>query len=283
MKCFLLSCHLEIAFYDELLVPLLQRMSNLEKFFLIIRDRDSPSNSFIDGNALQNDIIRHMPNLNQFVFSIQSLIHIVDSNHLPSNDDIQHTFKALEDYQIVSYIDYFPSDEISECHVYSLNSFHRLTNNFPGGYFPFVQKVSLFDHHPFEHQFCNRIAQAFPFLRILIITNQSNENRSNLSIIDYTHLTMLDVEISHHHYMEQFLDGKKTFFRNSIRLIADYHDLERLTNNFTKDKTRINCAKIKHFDYFERWNVPSHFHDYFPLLKKLRHWFILQLCSNKIL
>lgn len=219
-----------------------------------------------------------MSNLNQFVFSIHSLIHIGDSNHLPSNDDIQRTFKALEDYQIISYIDYFPSDEIGQCHVYSypysLNSFRRLTNNFPGGYFPFVHKVSLFDHRPFEHEFFNRIAQAFAFLRILNINNQSpqnqsNENRSNLSIIDYTHLTVLSVYISHDHYMEQFLDGTKTCFRNSIRLIADYHDLQRVTNNFTRDTTRINCAKVKYLDRFEQWNVPSHFYDYFPLLEKL--------------
>jgi hypothetical protein len=48
-------------FYDESLVPLLHRMSNLEKLFLIIRvDRNFSSNSFVDGNTLQNDIISHV-------------------------------------------------------------------------------------------------------------------------------------------------------------------------------------------------------------------------------
>ena len=66
-------------------------MSNLEKIFVIHRvDRDFSSNTFIDGDTLQNDVI--------------------DSTHLPSNDDFYRTSKALEDNQIVSHIDFFLPD-----------------------------------------------------------------------------------------------------------------------------------------------------------------------------
>jgi hypothetical protein len=252
-------------------------MANLEELFLnIFVDRYFSSRRFVDGNTLQNDIINHMPNLNQFAFSIHSFIHLPDSSHLPSNDDIQRTFKSLEDYQIVSYIDYLPDDKIGY-HIYSypytLNSFCRLTNNFPGGYFPFVDEISLRDHRPFEHEFFMRIAQAFAFLRRLTVDNQSpqdqqlDRNHCNLSMIDYTHLTLLDVEMSHYNYVEQFLDATKTCLGNSIRLIVNYYALQIVTNNFTSDATRINCAKVKYLDGFKRWNVPSHFYDYFPLLE----------------
>lgn len=177
-------------------------MSNLEKSFVIICvDRDFSSDSFINANTLQNDIINF--------------------NHLPSNDDIQHTFKALEDCQVISYIDFFS----------------------------FVHKVSFFDQHPFKYQFFNRIAQPFLFLRILTISNQSlqsqsNENRFNLPMIDDTHRIALNVHISYD------------------------HDLERVTNSFTRDTIRIDCTKIIYLDSLEQWNVSSHFSDYSSLLEK---------------
>jgi hypothetical protein len=85
--------------------------------------------------------------------------------HLSSNDGIQRTFKGLEDYQIISYIDYFPNHTIGQCHIYShpytMNYLYRLTNSFPGGLFKFVHKVSLIDERPFEYEFFIRIVQAF--------------------------------------------------------------------------------------------------------------------------
>ena len=67
-----------------------------------------------------------MPKLNKFVFSIHSNLYLDDLIHLPSNEDIQRTFKDLEDHQIISYIDYFPNDKIGQCHIYS----HPYTMNY---------------------------------------------------------------------------------------------------------------------------------------------------------
>ncbi|CAF4662173.1 unnamed protein product, partial [Rotaria sp. Silwood2] len=140
LKCFSLTCGSEIMFYEESMIPLLYRMSNLEKLFLNLSiGRTTPDKSFIDGNDLKIDIMSHMPKLNKFVFSIHSNLDVVDSTHLPSNEDIQRTFKGLEDYQIISYIHYFPDDRIGQCHIYSqpytMNYLYRLTNSFPGGLF----------------------------------------------------------------------------------------------------------------------------------------------------
>ena len=268
-------------FFDESIVPLLNRMLNLEELFLNISvERHFPSPSFVDGNILKKDILNSMPDLKKFVFSIHSAINDIDSNSLPSNDDIQRTLKSLGDCQIVSFTDYFPNDRIGQCHIftyqYELDSLYRLTNNFPGGYFPFVQEVSLIDHLPFEHEFFMRIARAFPSLRSLVIDNQtpqnrqqSNEDHSNLPIIEYPHLSQLIIFTSHSDYLEQFLNANKTCLRNCLKLIPRCSDLQLITNNFTRDETRINCAKVKYLDRHEQWNVPSHFYDYFSRLEKL--------------
>ncbi|CAF1272437.1 unnamed protein product [Rotaria sordida] len=283
LKCFSLTCGLEIMFYEESMVPLLHRMSNLEELFLNVSiGRSTPIKSFIDGNDLKIDIMSHMPKLNKFVFSIHSNLNVDDLTHLPSNEDIQRTFKGLEDYQIISYIHYFPDDCIGQCHMYSqpytMNYLYRLTNSFPGGLFKFVHKVSLYDEHPFEHEFFIRIAQSFPLLRTLSIDNESpqkhkqrqqlNKDRRSLPVIKYAHLTLLSLNSAHNDYIEQFLIHTKTCLSNYISLDVYYPSLQKVTNNFTRDTTRINCAKINYIYNIDKWNVSKHFHTYFPYVEK---------------
>jgi hypothetical protein len=277
---------LDTMFYERLIAPLLHRMSNLEELILNLSiDRSKPHKSFIDGNNLKNDIISQMPKLNKFVFSIHSNLYLDDLSHLPSNDDIQRTFKGLEDYQIISYIDYFPNGKykFGQCHIYShpytMNYLYRLTNSFPGGLFKFVHKVSLIDKRPFEHEFFIRITEAFPFLKTLIIDNQSpqnhkqcqqsNKNHRNLRVIEYPHLITLKLYAVHDDYIEQFLVHTKACLSNYINLCIYYHRLHRITNNFTRDETRINCAKVKYIDDIDKLTIPKHFHTYFPHIENL--------------
>ena len=109
-----------MLFYEELVVPLLNRMSNLEQLSLyLVIDRRGPYKSFIDGDNLKKDIICHMPKLNNFVFSIHSIINDLGySINLPLNKDIQRTFKGLEDDQVISHIDYFPNEKNGRYHIH---------------------------------------------------------------------------------------------------------------------------------------------------------------------
>jgi hypothetical protein len=160
-----------------------------------------------------------------------------------------------------------------------MNCFHLLTNSFPGGLFKFVHKVSLIDKRPFEYEFFIRIAQSFPLLKTLIINNrspqnhkrcqQSNVNHSSLPVIEYPHLSILSLIRAHDDYIEQFLVHTKTCLSNYISLDIGYHRLQRLTNNFTADATRSNCAKVKYIYDIAGLNVPEHFHTYFPRLEML--------------
>ncbi len=131
-------------------------MSNLEELDLYLPVY--VNKTFIDGNNLKKTIINCMPRLNQFRFYIRSILVILNGMNLPSTEDIQHTFIDFPNNNIISYVDYFREEkQKSRCHIYSYPSFmpyyDDITNNFPGGLFQYVRVVSLFDEHPFEHEF----------------------------------------------------------------------------------------------------------------------------------
>jgi hypothetical protein len=274
-----LYCDLFTDGYDKLIIPLLQRMSNLEQLDLhivVIRD-----DKFIDGNDLKKDIINYMPRLNKFEFNIHSSVALDNQNNVPSNEDIQKTFKDFKNNLIISRIDFFPSISESQCHIYSypykISHYNNITNNSSGGLFKYVYEVSLYDERPFEHEFFIQIAQSFPFMKKLKLNNNEsqknkqcyesrNDNR-NLSIIKYPHITDLYLSHSHDDYAEQFLIDTKMFLPNSVYLRISYESLQRVTHNFTRDATRTNCGKLAHIYMYGEFKTTKELEDYFPLVE----------------
>ncbi|CAF4738516.1 unnamed protein product, partial [Rotaria sp. Silwood2] len=214
LRYFSLHCKNYTKYYDEEIKPLLHRMMNLKtlnlNFFCEI-------NKFIDGDELKTNIINYMPRLNKFTFNIFSY------------------------YQIISCVDYFQKRNRSQCHIYSypyrLEYYNNITNNFPGGLFKYVSYISLFDDHPFEHEFFLQIAQSFPFLKSLCLVNEKGQNNKqcikssnhhqNLSIIKYPYLTQLDFLQAHDDYIEQFLLDTKTYLPYNIP-VASLRDLVKI-------------------------------------------------------
>ena len=260
----------EILFYIESIVPLLQRMTNLKELALYISVEQK---TFIDGNNLKNNIINHLLKLNKFIFSIRSFIRFPDQTHLISNEEIQHTLTDLGNNQIISNVDYFFKEEAAQCHFYSypytLCYYHNITNNFSGGLFKCVREVSLFDDRSFEHEFLLRIAQAFPLMEKLSITNLTQQNQKNkhLPIIEYPHLIELDFFDVHHDYVEQFLDNTNTYLTNNICVWVHYNFLKRVTQNFTRDATRVNCAKVNILRISGIFEISECLSNYFPYAK----------------
>ncbi|CAF3315032.1 unnamed protein product [Rotaria socialis] len=268
-----LTCESLICAYDEVIVPHLQRMINLEKLALyFVADYDD---LFIDGNNLQKNIISHMPRLNQFIFNIRSMINYENLNYFPSNEDIHRTFINFKDNQVTSCVDYFPKSKYGQCHIYSypftLTYYENLTNNCPDGLFNTVQQIELFDERLFEHEFFIKISQSFPFLKELTIINSeqqksNNENRK-YSIINYYHLTKLHLVHVHDDYAEQFLLDTKTYLSNYIQLSIHYDQLQRVTEYFTRNTTRYNCSKVKQLYLYGLSQLPKQYNTYFPYLK----------------
>ncbi|CAF1127810.1 unnamed protein product [Rotaria sordida] len=226
LRCFSLYSDMRVHFYDELIVPLLNRMLNLEELDLHLRvDRYK---GFIDGNDLKENIINYMPRLNKFTFNICLFNRTSNQINLRSNEDIQRTFKDFKNNQIISCADYFQEKKYSYCHIYSypyrMKYYDNITNNFPGGLFKYVHKVSLYDEHPFEHEFFLQIAQSFPFMKELTVNNckpQKNKlynDNKDFSIIEYPYLTSLSLIEVHDDYIEQFLLDMKMCLPYNVHL-----------------------------------------------------------------
>ncbi|KAG0421399.1 hypothetical protein DMUE_6293, partial [Dictyocoela muelleri] len=134
---------------------------------------------------------------------------------------------------------------------------------------------SLYDEHPFEHQFFLRISQSFLLMQKLSLTNrhaqnhkQSTSQNENLSIVKYSCLTELDIERVHEDYVEQFLCNMKICLQNPISLRVEMKSLEKVTHRFTRDDTRINCAKINRIFLHRRVESdPQSLQNYFPFAK----------------
>ncbi|CAF4317297.1 unnamed protein product, partial [Rotaria sordida] len=78
--------------------------------------------------------------------------------------------------------------------------YEQITNNFPGGFYPYVRIVSLYDEHPFEHEFFLQMALAFPLMSRLTLINYCSQNskqsidiNQNFEIIRYHHLIELNI------------------------------------------------------------------------------------------
>ncbi|CAF1446764.1 unnamed protein product [Rotaria sordida] len=280
LKCFSLSCVYATYYYNETILPLLYRMSNLEEldlYFSVEVDE-----TFIDGNYLKKNIINRMTRLNQFTFYIPSIMSTRKEMNFPSTEDIQLTFIDFPANKIISYVDYFPEIKQSRCHIYSYPSFMPyygdITNNFPGGLFQYVRVVSLYDEHPFEHEFFLRIVQSFPFMEKLSLKNNKSQNRKqsyesnndnqNFSVIEYSFLSELVIIDVHDDYIEEFLFDTKTYLQNNIILQINYESLQRVTHNFTTNAARIHSTKIsKLYLYGKTKCSNSCLQEYFPYAK----------------
>ncbi|CAF3390051.1 unnamed protein product [Rotaria sp. Silwood2] len=124
LRCFSLSSAEKLDLYDEIIIPLLHRMSNLE--ILMLYFPVSKRRTFIDGNNLKA-IINHMSQLNKFLFNICSFIHFNNQKiNLPSNEDIQYSFKDFNYDQIISCVNYFPEAKCDSNHIkYRIELFYN--------------------------------------------------------------------------------------------------------------------------------------------------------------
>ncbi|CAF1042206.1 unnamed protein product [Rotaria sordida] len=221
-----------------------------------------------------------MPNLNQFKFNIRSLIYTGNKLNLPSTEDIQRTFIDFQYKEIISYVDYFPETEKGRCHIYSypflMPYYVDITSNFPGGLYNYVRVVSLRDEHPFEHDFFLRIVRSFPFMEELTVFNRKPQNHKqsyelnntnrNSSIIEYSFLSELDLLNVHDDYIEEFLFNTKSYFQN-VLLRIKCESLQRVTHNFTRDTTRINCTKMNKLELSGESICSNSLQEYFPYAK----------------
>jgi len=243
-------------------------MTNLEKLSLYFVNTHGP---IMDGDNLEKNIINHMTRLNKFTFNIYSVICLDQPINLSLNEDIENKFRNFQNNQIISSVYYFLKSNLFYCHIYSYSYtwnifFNNITSNFPGGLFKCVREISLDDECPFEHEFFLRIAHSFSFTEKLNLNNhelQQNDNRQWL-IIQYSHLTKLNLVEAHENYVEQLLNNTKTCLLNNVHLRVCDNTLKKVTDDFTRDATRVNYSKIIRLIVFGYKVELSKLKDYFP-------------------
>ncbi len=163
----------------------------------------------------------------------------------------------------------------SQCHFYSysypseLTIYELITNNFPGGIFQKVRRVSLQDERPFEHEFFFRISQSFPFMERLVVSNKKPQKKQTISkitksrFIKYPYLIELDLYHAHKDYYKQFLFDDRSCLPKNISVYMDYRFAKKVTQNFTSNAARNNCAKIVFIAFLNKSKFPDHIKDYF--------------------
>ena len=252
-------------------------MLNLEELTLFLPVMRSGEH-YIDGNQLYEDVLKFIPQLNKFNFSIHTQVMITDGEgimNLQSNEMIRNSFMEKGFQSIGVCADEQLLNREGNCHVYSLpyqfNEFLYLNNSFQGGKFDKVRFLSMFDQRPFEHQLFEIISKDFPCLQTLTIYNYKqpeNEQHSLSTLITFNHLFELNISEVHSDYVIQFLSDKKTCVPRLTNLIVPYKRLVAATNDFTNEATRLNCASIKFLNTYEQFVGTEHFYSYFPSLYK---------------
>ncbi|CAF0787842.1 unnamed protein product [Adineta steineri] len=270
LKCFSLRTNWYTSYYDEQVVPLLRRMLNLEELTLLLPVRRYKS-TYIDGNHLYDQVLNYMPQLNKFIFNIHTeIIHLSTDIDVPSNDDIRNSFIKRGFQSVEACADKKSNNIICRCHVYSLpyqfDEFMFMGKCFQGGRFDKVRMLSMHDEHPFEHELFKIISQDFPFLQKLSIWNfesPKKEQHYSSTLIIFNYLFELDLMLAHSDYAIQFLSDTKTRLLCLTNLRIEYETLATVTNNFTNDATRLNCAKIKSLVMYRKFVPPHNFFSYF--------------------
>jgi hypothetical protein len=251
-------------------------MIKLEELTLDILNKERTT--FIDGTQINDRILVHMPDLRNFTFHISTEVELHHLAHFSSNEDIQRTFINIGYQQVCCIQNYIVGSVI--CHVFSLpfafDYLGYIGNTFPPIDFSSVRKLVVHDKITFKHEFFIRIARFFPLLKKLSVFNfrpqsqmRGNSVSSNnelYSIVEYPHLISLSLQLSHIDYVEQFLNETKTNLPHLNKLVVDYEELKIVTENFTRDITRRNCAKVKQLNIDKTIMHSKAVYEYFPLL-----------------
>ncbi|CAF1676580.1 unnamed protein product, partial [Rotaria magnacalcarata] len=259
LKCFSLKCYCLTNEYDTKILPLLRRMPNLEELSLDIINEYRTT--LINGTQINNEILVLMPRLYKFTFYINTETEPNNLAHHLSSDDIKQTFIKLGYQQVCCILNDFT--ETVTCHVFSLppmfDNMEYIGNTFPSIVFSSVRHLAVHDIVPFKHEFFMRIARFFPLIKQLRVINfepqtlneLNSQNDQLYSIVEYPYLISLTLSNAHIDYVEQFLNETKTRLPRLTKLHVNYNQLTIVTENFTRDITRINCTNVKELSVAE--------------------------------
>lgn len=254
MKCFSLIHYGLINDYNIILLRLLRRMSSLEKLTLYLRI--ASQHAFINPIDLLNEFTMYMSQLNSFNFYLSMENDAHDLVRYLSDNDVKQNYRTIGQKEVLDMI--CLSINTSTYHIFTVpfefNVLSSVGNLFPNIVFNYVVDLWVLDVVPFEHEFFQRISKAFPLLENFHITvlgssvwdnEESFPDVESHAVVEYPHLTLLDVWRTSVRYVEQFLNEAVTHLPCLSELRVRYDDLRTTTNNFIREATRRNCLNVK--------------------------------------
>ncbi|CAF1294371.1 unnamed protein product [Rotaria sordida] len=261
LKQVTMKVYRNISNYKECIVPLLQRLSNVEYLTLLLAINGTRSrlDHFVDGFDLEKDIVSYMPYLHQFNFHIRTIFQ--NATHVEINT-IRESFLKYQQESIGCTVDYF-NNNYGQCQIYSLpfigNRLDFISNRFPlfdiNNTFSMVTMLLLFDDvKPFENLFFARIARDLPYLKTLEMFNGLEQQEKTIvttNNLEFTHLSTLILFDIHMDYAELF------FYQSHLpRLIelAIHKDILLAIITQNQQQARDNCSKVEHLVSSEKLN-----------------------------
>ena len=225
LKSFSLICYSLSENYENEIVSLLHRMLNLEKLSLYLRT--DYQYRFIDPIDLPNQFSAHLSNKNRNT-KYQQTSDIVCCH----NNEMTYHFFTLP---------------------FELIEIFSIGNQFPNIRFNNVIELWVLTIVSFKHEFFLRISRAFPLHKNFIITDRQSvvtadthlsDHIESYEIVQYPHLTALDLTRAGISCVDQLLNQNKTHLPRLTQLRIFYETLRSTTDNFTREVTRRNCANI---------------------------------------
>ncbi|CAF1514089.1 unnamed protein product [Rotaria sordida] len=260
---------------DEILMIIFKKLDNIEVLYSLlgVNQRlnkivhDSVfTNSLFLFNELRNDMIR-----DRFCSKILPEIHDkIEWLHLESSH-MKHVLHATKYPNLYGLGLYNINENLVQClfnalYEPSYQSCARL--NFNDSLHPYIRSSTLLKLNIsvqcFDDCLCildGRFNQLYSFSVDLgyIHIPEEMENRGDLPNLN--ELVIIDV---HDDYIEEFLFDTKTYLPYNIILHINHESLQRVTNNFTRDATRINCAKINKLNLTGELKCSNSLKEYFP-------------------
>ena len=265
--------------YDSRIVPLLRRMINLESLSLSLNITRS---RFLSRTHFDDRILRRLPKLNSFTFHISTAVSTYGTTHLLSAKDVEMTFDGWK-YSPVHCSMYYFANQLGVAYLSStasvkMTSLKFIANRFRRRPFQSVTDLRLYGTSAWEHDYFQWIVQAFPLLKYFTINNETpQENQRSIktvnekSIIEYAHLIALNLTNAHMDYVRQFLLHTRAHLPNLDTFMIQYDQLVTVTENFTSDSARINCAQVKRLLIHELVDYSHQLLLYFPLCENTLH------------
>ncbi|CAF0810250.1 unnamed protein product [Rotaria sordida] len=253
LKQLTMKIYQNIIHYEQCIVPLLRRLSNVEYLTLLLAIDGTTSrlNNFVNGFDLEKDILSYMRHLHQFNFHIRTIFE--NATHVEI-DTIRQSFMKYQQESVDCAVDFF-NNNYGQCQIYSLpfigNRLDFISNRFPlfnmTKTFSMVTMLLLFDDvKSFENLFFARIARDLSHLKTLELFNeleQQEKTKVTTNNIDFTHLSTLILFDIHMDYAEQFL--YRSHLPSLIEL-AIHEDILLAIITQDQQQARNNCSKVEH-------------------------------------